>query len=101
MTDELERRTGTAAPLWFGCLFVALVLFAFAVSEYLYVTDYAAAGGRHPPVADKQVHQLRRSPFAKVAEWGYPRIGVWGCVAVFAAPGVALLGVAWWLKPRK
>jgi hypothetical protein len=99
---EWDRRAGLGGntPIWFACFFFALLLFAFAAAEYLYVTDYEAAGGKHPPIADKQVHQLRRSPFAKVAEWGYPRIGKWGCVAVFAAPGLALFGTAVWLKRR-
>jgi hypothetical protein len=101
MTDEIDRRLGLRGPVWFGCLFIGLFLLAFAVSEYLYVTDFEAAGGTHPPLAEKQIHQLRRSPFAKVAAWGYPRIGKWGCVAVFAVPGAAFVGVAWWLRRKQ
>jgi hypothetical protein len=99
MTSELNRRNHNSLPAWMACWFFGLFLLGLAVSEYLYVTDYEKAGG-HPPVAKEQERSIRRSPFAHVAEWGYPHIGVWGCVAIFAVPGATLVATGEWLRRR-
>jgi hypothetical protein len=99
MTSELDRRDHSL-PAWMACWFFGLLLLGLAVAEYLYVTDYEKAGG-HPPVEARQERSIRRSPFAHVAEWGYPHVGVWGCVAIFAAPGAALVAGGEWLRRRK
>ena len=101
MTGELDRVDGRSpVPAWFACWLFALLLLAFAVSEYLYVTDYEQAGG-HPPVEKSQERAVRRSPYAHVAEWCYPHVGKWGCVAVFAAPGLALAATGELLRKRR
>ena len=99
MTSELNRRNHNPMPAWMACWFFGLLFLAFAVSEYLYVTDYEKAGG-HPPVAKDQERSVRRSPVAYVTEWGYPRIGTWGCVAVFAVPGTVFAATGEWLRRR-
>jgi hypothetical protein len=90
MTSELNRPDRTSLPFWAGLWFFGLVFVALAVAEYLYVTDYEKTGG-HPPVPKEQERAVRRSIYAKVAEWGHPRFGTWGCVAIFALPAAALI----------
>jgi hypothetical protein len=101
MTDELERRAGASPSGVFVCLFLAGVAFAMAGSEYLYVTGYDKMGGHPTFIYSRTVPpDLRRTPIGRVAEWGHPRFGRWGCVAVFATPGVAFLGATAWLLWR-
>jgi hypothetical protein len=102
MSDELTRRTGASPSAVFVFLFLAGVAFAMAWAEYLYATDYEKAGG-HPPVVHARagVVDLRRTPIGRVAERFQPRVGVWGGVAVFAAPGLVFLGGATWQFRRR
>ena len=100
MTSELDERPGgNSVPAWFACWFFGLLLLALAVAEYLYVRDYERWGG-HPPVEKQQEREVRRSPYAKVAQWWYPHIGTWGCVAVFALPGLGLVTVGELIRRR-
>jgi hypothetical protein len=103
MTDELERRTGASPSGVFVCLFLAGLAFAMAGSEFLYARDFERAGG-HPAVIHSSAGtvDLRRMPIGRVAERVQPRAGVWGCVAVFATPGLAFLAAAaWQFRPRR
>ena len=101
MTGELdERYGGNSLPAWFACWFFGLLLLALAVAQYLYVADYEREGG-HPAVEKRQEREIRRSPYAKVAEWCYPHVGTWGCVAVFAAPGLGLVAGGELLRRRR
>jgi hypothetical protein len=102
MTDEPIRRAGASPSGVFVLLFLASLAFAMALTEYDYATDYARAG-THPPVVHSRagVIDLRRTPIGRVAERMVPETGVWGATAVFAAPGLVLLGGALWLFRRK
>ena len=102
MPDELTRRRGASPSGVFVLLFLAGVAFVMAGAEYLYTTDYEKAGG-HPPVVHARagVVDLRRTPIGRIAERVQPHAGVWGCVAVFAAPGLVFLGGAAWQFRRR
>ena len=102
MTEELERRAGASPSGVFVLLFIAGMLLAAAIAEYIYASDYARAG-THPPVVHSRagVVDLRRTAIGRVAERVQPRAGVWGATAVFAAPGLVFLGGALLLFCRK
>jgi len=102
MPDELTRRTGASPLAVFICLFLAGTAFALAWVEYLYPSDYEKASG-HPPVihARAGVVDHRRTPIGRVAERFQPRVGVWGCVTIFAVPGLVFLGGAAWQFRRR
>ena len=101
MTDELTHRAGASPSGVFVLLLLAAMAFAMAISEYVYARDFERAGG-HPPVVHSRagVIDLRRTPIGRVAERVQPSAGVWGSTAVFAVPGVFLLGGSLWLIRR-
>ena len=96
-----KRRAGASPTAVFALVLAAGFALALAVMEYRYAREFAKLG-RHPPV----VHTPRRQVVMRdifigtVAERVAPRAGVWGCVAVFAAPGAVCLGAAGWLLLR-
>jgi hypothetical protein len=102
MSDEPARRAGASPSGVFVLLFLASLAFAMALTEYVYARDFEHAGG-HPPVVHSRagVIDLRRTPIGRVSESMVPQAGVWGATAVFAAPGLVLLGGAAWLFRRK
>jgi hypothetical protein len=99
--DELCRRAGASPPVVFVCVLLAGIALAIAISVYLYAADFERAGG-HPVVVHSRagVVDMRKNLIGDVAEWGVPRIGKWGCAAIFATPGVAFTAVAAWLLWR-
>jgi hypothetical protein len=102
MTSELNRRTYRVMPAWVVCWFFGLVLLAFAVWEFIDATEFEKEA-RHPPVAKDKERPVRRSLYAKATEWGYPGVGKWGCVAIFAVPSIALFtaGTLLWRFQRR
>ena len=102
MSGRWGRRRGAASPLVFGCFVLACVAFALAWWEYRYVTKYEKMGG-HPPYIYGRTMPLHvsRTVIGRVAEWGHPQYGRWGCVAVFATPGVVFLGAGVWFAWRR
>ena len=91
-----DKRRAPASPLLvFVLVLAAGFALALAVIEYQYARDFAALG-RHPPVVhtSRSLVVMRDIFIGRVAESVEPRAGVWGCVAVFAAPGLACLTAA-------
>jgi hypothetical protein len=94
-TTEGQRRAGASPALVFVLVLAAGFALALAVMEYQYARDFAALG-RHPPVVhtSRSVVVMRDIFIGRVAESIEPRAGVWGCVAVFALPGLVCLVAA-------
>jgi hypothetical protein len=76
------------------------LLLAFAATEYMYASKFEAEGGKPRFEKPQDERQWRRSIFRRVTVWAHPEVGAWGCVAIFAAPGVVLLATGIWLKRR-
>jgi hypothetical protein len=98
---EDKRRSRASPTLVFVLVLAAGFALALAVIEYQYARDFAALG-RHPPVVhtSRSVVVMRDVFIGRVAESVEPRAGVWGCDAVFAAPGLVCLTAAAYLLLR-